>query len=159
MTEDARFSDGDERPLRLRAETTEDLAVISALVQDAVSQTTDTAWMPRRRRFTALVNRFRWEDAPAAKRQDRPVERVRALIGIDYALAVRSNGIDPHDRDLVVVLLALDFQVGSDGAGTLRLYFSGDGEIAVDVETLDVTLTDVTRPYGAPSGMTPSHPE
>jgi hypothetical protein len=159
MTEDARFEDGAERPLRLRAETSDDLAVISALLQDAIVQTADTAWMPRRRRFTALVNRFRWEDAPAARRQDRPVERVRALVSIENALEVRANGIDPRDRALVAVLLALGFEPGAEGAGTLRLVLSGDGEIAVEVEALEVTLTDVTRPYGAPSGRTPSHPE
>jgi hypothetical protein len=158
MTEDARFEDGVERPLRLLAETPEDLAVISALVQDAVAQTPDTAWMPRRRRFTALVNRFRWEDADAARRQDRPVERVRALLSVENALKVRASGIDPRDRDLVAVLLALGFEPGEEGTGTLRLFFSGDGEIAVEVEALEVTLTDVTQPYRAASGKTPSHP-
>jgi hypothetical protein len=155
--DDARFEDA-EQPLRLRAETPEDLAVISALVQDAVVQTGDAAWMPRRRRFAALVNRFRWEDADAARRQGRPVERVRALLAVDYAQTVRANGIDPRDRELVAVLLALGFEPAAGGAGTLRLYFSGDGEIAVEVEALEVTLTDVTQPYRAPSGKTPSHP-
>ena len=51
MTEDARFEDGAERPLRLRAESAEDLAVISALMQDAVVQTSDIAWARRRHRF------------------------------------------------------------------------------------------------------------
>ena len=36
MTDDARFEDGAERALRLRAESPEDLQVIAALVQDAV---------------------------------------------------------------------------------------------------------------------------
>jgi len=36
MTEDARFEDGAERPLRLKALDAEDLSVISALAQDAV---------------------------------------------------------------------------------------------------------------------------
>lgn len=157
MSEDARFEDGAERSLRLKAETPEDLAVISALLQDAIAQTADTAWMPRRRRFTALLNRFRWEDAPAAGRPDRPAERVRALLTVDCALSVRANGIDPRDRELVALLLALSFEPGADGAGTLRLFFSGDGEIAVEIEALEVTLTDVTRPYVARSR--PTHPE
>ncbi|PJN96013.1 DUF2948 domain-containing protein, partial [Amaricoccus sp. HAR-UPW-R2A-40] len=46
---DARFEDGAERPLRLRAETAEDLGVISALVQDAVAEVKDAAWTPKRR--------------------------------------------------------------------------------------------------------------
>ena len=159
MSEDARFEDGAEAPLRLRAEGAEDLTVISALLQDAVGQGGDIAWMPRRRRLAMLVNRFRWEDAPRAERQGRPVERVRAMLVIDGALRVRAGGIDPRARDLVLSLLALGFEPGEDGAGTLRLILAGDGEIAIDVEAIDVSLKDVTRPYAAPSGRRPSHPD
>ena len=159
MSEDARFEDGAEAPLRLRAEGAEDLTVISALLQDAVGQSGDIAWMPRRRRLAMLVNRFRWEDAARAERQGRPVERVRAMLVIDGALRVRAGGIDPRARDLVLSLLALGFEPGEDGAGTLRLILAGDGEIAIDVEAIDVSLKDVTRPYAAPSGRRPSHPD
>ncbi|TPE50693.1 DUF2948 family protein [Amaricoccus solimangrovi] len=157
--EDARFEDGGEPALRLRAETAADLEVISALTQDAVGQTSDIAWLPRRRRFTLLLNRFRWEDATAAGRQGRPVERTRALLTIEGVLRARANGIDPKDRDLVVSLLSLAFVPREDGAGALTLVLAGEGEIVLDVECLDVALTDVTRPYPAPSGRAPRHPD
>lgn len=156
---DARFEDGIERPLRLRAETPDDLTVISALVQDAVGESRDFAWMPRRRRFSALVNRFRWEDAEAAERQGRPFERVRTVLMVENALAARSRGLDPNDPSVVVALLALSFEPAEEGAGRLRIVLAGDGEIALEVESLEVTLTDVTRPYVAPSGQAPTHPE
>ncbi len=159
MTEDARFEDGAEQPLRLRAETPEDLAVMSALLQDAVAQTSEITWAPRRRRFSLLVNRFRWEDAAAAARQGRPFERVRAILAIDSVLEARSNGVDPADRDLVLEILALVFEPAADGAGTLRLILAGDGEIALDVECLDLRLADVTRPYLAQARRAPAHPE
>lgn len=159
MTEDARFEDGDERPLRLRAETEADLPVLSALLQDGVVQTSDIAWARRHRRFALLVNRFRWEDAEAARREGRPFERVRALLAVDGALAVRASGIDPADRELVVSILDIAFAPGEDGAGTLTLTLAGDGAIAIDVECLDLSLADVTRPYEAPSGREPSHPD
>ena len=158
MNEDARFEDGAEEPLRLRAESREDLEVISAFVQDAVAQTTEIAWTRRRHRFALLINRFRWEDKPAAERQGRPFERVRALLVVGGVLKARANGIDPTDRDLVFPILSLAFDPGSEGAGTLRLVLAGDGEIALDVECLDVTLTDVTRPYLARARSAPSHP-
>lgn len=154
---DARFGDGAERPLRLRAETAEDLAVISALLQDAVGETAQMAWLPRRRRFTALLNRFRWEDAPRAARGGRPFERVQALLCVDGALRARASGIAPGDPALIVSLLALAFDAGGDGAGVLRLILAGDGEIALDVECLEVTLLDVTRPHAAHSRDAPRH--
>ncbi len=156
---DARFSDGAEAPLRLRAETPEDLAVISALVQDAVASVSEIAWTRRRRRFALLLNRFRWEDAGAASRQGRPFERVQAVLDIDGALRVRSSGLDPAERDTIVSILALAFEPDGAGGGRLRLTLAGDGEISVEVECLDVQLTDVSRPYVAPSGRRPGHPD
>lgn len=158
MTEDARFDDaGAARPLRLRAEADADLAVISALVQDAVAVTGEAAWMPRRHRFTLLLNRFRWEDAEAARAQRRPFERVRSLLTVDSALRVRAQGLDPGERDAVLSVLSLRFDPGEDGAGTLRVFLAGEGAFAIDVECIDVKLTDVTRPYVARAGLAPAH--
>lgn len=159
MTVDARFEDAVEAPIRLRAENAEDLVVISALVQDAVTETSRAAWMPRRHRFTLLLNRFCWEDAERARRSGRPFERVQSLLTIDCALRVRSHGIDPRDRDLVLSLLALEFEPGEDGAGTLNIILAGDGTLAVDVECLDVSLIDVSRPYVARASSLPAHGE
>lgn len=154
---DARFEDAGERPVRLRAETAEDLAVVSALLQDAVGQVSEIAWARRHRRFLLLLNRFRWEDREAAEAAGRPYERVRSALAVEGVLGVRASGITAAERDLVYVLLAIAFEPGADGAGTLRLTLAGDGAIAVEVECLDVTLTDVTRPYRAPSGRKPDH--
>ncbi len=154
---DASFEDGAERAIRLRAETPEDLGVISALLQDAVGETDRIAWAARRRRFTLLLNRFRWEDAGLAARQKRPFERVQSLLAVESVLRARSNGVDPADPDTVLSILSLEFRPSGDGAGTLVLILSGDGEIALDVECLDVTLADVTRPYAAAAKTPPGH--
>jgi Protein of unknown function (DUF2948) len=156
---DARFEDGDERPLHLVARDGEDLKVVSALLQDAVFPITEMAWDRRRRRFALLVNRFRWEDREAALRAGRGVERVQSVLVVQDALAVRSQGIDRGDRDTILSLLALEFQPDAEGAGVLTLVLAGDGAVALQIETLDVALSDVTRPYLAPSGKVPKHPE
>jgi hypothetical protein len=159
MAEDARFEDAaDERPLRLRAEGSADLAVLSALVQDAVTDCGQASWMPRRRRFTLLLNRFRWEDAERARREGRPFERVRALLDIGSALRVRAQGLDPCDRTALICLLSLSFEEGEDGAGTITIALAGGGTIAIDVECLDVALADVSRPYLARARREPAHP-
>ena len=156
MSGDARFEDGAEAPLRLRAETVEDLQVISALVQDAVFTAADLRWEPRRRRFAVLLNRFRWEDG--AHRRRTP-ERVRSLLVLQDVTRVGSQGFDRGDGDLVLSLLSLAWNAGEDGTGRVLLTLSGDGAVRVEAECLDVTLTDVTRPYAAPSGKVPAHPE
>lgn len=154
---DARFEDGDERPLNLIAQDGDDLGVISALVQDAVLPITEMTWDRKARRFAALINRFRWEDRAAAEAAKRPVERVRALLTVADVLAVRTQGIDRQDRDTVLSILSLSWEPGPDGTGRLVLVLAGDGAVAIAVEALDISLRDVTRPYRAPSGKVPSH--
>ncbi len=158
MTEDARFDDGRQSALRLRALDADDLQVISALVQDAVFPITEMSWKRRHRRFAILLNRFRWEDAPAAERHKRSFERAQAVLTIEDVQRVATQGLDLSDRDAVLSILSIGFEPGEDGTGRLVLTLAGDGAVAIDVECLEVTLRDVTRPYVAPSGRAPSHP-
>lgn len=156
---DARFEDGREAPLRLRALDAEDLKVIAALVQDAVFPLTEMRYQRGRRRFAVLLNRFRWEDRDAAERRGRGYERVQSLLVIDDVQNVATLGLDLNDRDTVLSLLALEFTPGEDGAGRLVMVLAGDGAVALDVECIEVVLQDVTRPYLAPSGKAPRHAE
>ncbi|MDO5657684.1 MAG: DUF2948 family protein [Paracoccus sp. (in: a-proteobacteria)] len=156
---DAGFMDAEPGPLMLRAESAEDLTVISALSQDAVIPVAEIAYDPRARQIAFLINRFRWEDADAAEREGRPFERVRALLVFRDVLSVKSDGIDRNDRELVLSLLSIGFQPGEDGAGVALLHFAGDGVMALSVECLDADLRDVSRPYIAPSRLRPGHPD
>ena len=155
MTGDARFEDAGGRPLRLIAFDAEDLAVISALAQDAVFPASELRWLSRQRRFAVLLNRFRWEEAGP----DRAAERVRAMLVIDEVEAVRSQGVPRGDDGTVLSLLSVTAEDRGEGRATVTLTLAGDGAIALDVAALEVQLRDVTRPYGAPSGRSPRHPE
>lgn len=152
-TSDASFADGREGPLRLRAVDAEDLRIVSALVQDAVFSAADMRLIRRGRRFAVLLNRFRWEHGAT-----RP-ERVRAMLVVQDVMAAATAGFEPGQGDTVLSLLSLDFTPGPDGTGRLTLTLSGDGAVQLDVECLEVGLWDVTRPYAAPSGRAPAHPD
>ncbi len=156
---DASFEDGREAPLNLGAEDGDDLQVISTLAQDAVFPATEMKWQPSQRRFGLLLNRFRWEDKDAADRRGRPFERVQSVLVFDSVLSVASQGVDRSEKDTVMSLLSVDFEPGEEGAGQVLLTLAGDGAIRLTVEALDATLKDVTRPYRAPSGHAPQHPE
>lgn len=154
---DAAFEDGAERAVTLTAADAEDLQVISAMVQDAVLPITEMTWESGRRRFALLVNRFRWEDREAAERRGRAYERVQSLLVVDDVLKVATQGIDRGETETVLSILAITFEPGEDGTGRIVLVLAGDGAVALDVECLNVTLRDVTRPYKAPSGHAPTH--
>ena len=168
---DARFEDADERPLRLLARDSDDLRVISALVQDAVLTGADLGYQRRTRRFSLLINRFRWEIQSGEPATDRPAERVRSLLVFNDVLRVRQQGLEARDPDTVLSLLAIDFTpaqaqasdddaTGTDPAATpgrVTLVFAGDGAVALDIDCIEVHLGDVTRPYNAPSRLVPEH--
>ncbi|MEL7138122.1 MAG: DUF2948 family protein [Pseudomonadota bacterium] len=162
MSEDARFEEAPvtDRPLRLRAESAEDLQIISSLVQDAVARASDVAWMRRKRRLVLLINRFRWEDAEAAEREDRPFERVRSALSIEGVTGVRARGLAPGkegEMKQVVALLSLAFEASGDAAGRVLVACADEVTFAADVEMLEVTLGDLTRPWEAQAAKAPTH--
>ena len=154
MTDDARFEDGREVPLYLGAFDADDLQVISGLAQDSVFPISEMTWRAGERRFALLLNRFRWEDPVRAQHAPK---RVRSLLVIDNVLRVASQGIDRDDADTVLSLLSVGFEPSGDGAGDVMLTLAGDGAIRLEIEALEVTLKDVTRPYLAASGKVPHH--
>lgn len=157
MAEDARFADAEPRPLALRAEDADDLRIMSALLQDSVLPGSEISYDPRARRLALLLNRFRWEDADMARAQGRVFERVRSVLVINDVLRISTDGVG-RDADTVLELLAIGWQPGDDGTGTLTLDFAGDGTLGLDVECVNLDLRDVTQPYYAISRKAPQHP-
>jgi len=154
---DARFEDGSDAPLALIAQDAEDLGVMSALLQDAVLVVSDMRYVAKRREFGVLLNRFRWEDRAAAERAGRAYERVRCMLVFNDVLKVSAQGVSQAETDTVLSVLSVAFEPGEDGMGRVRLTLAGDGEVLLEVESLNATARDVTRPYAAPSRKVPHH--
>jgi len=135
-----------EPALTLAAEDAEDLDVISAKLQDAVTPLKDIVYLPKKRRFAALFNRFKWEDKRAGANL-----RVRSLLHFDDVLSAKSKGIKQGAPDAVVSLLAIRFEPkgGDDPAGTVELLFSGGGAIKLEIECIDAGLSDVGHEWAA----------
>jgi hypothetical protein len=132
------------RRLRLRAEDDDDLAVIAAVLQDAVVRVGDLAFLPSRRQFVGLFTRFCWESAsPAAP--DRFV-RVRTGLHLDTVRAVRVRDVAQDRPDAMLSLLTLHAAPAADGVA-LDFVFSGGGEIRVEAECIDAHLSDFGQPW------------
>ncbi|MFT6169656.1 MAG: hypothetical protein ACJAR9_001777, partial [Celeribacter sp.] len=154
---DARFEDGSDKPLHLKARDAQDLTILSALCQDAVVPMGEISYDAGQRRFAMLLNRFRWEDADRAAKRSRPVERVQSVLLFDDVMSAKSSGVSAAKKDTIISVLAINFTAGKDGMGAVDITLAGDGDILLNVEALDVTLKDVTRPYVAPSKKQPEH--
>jgi hypothetical protein len=140
--------------LKLVALDSEDLAVISAHMQDSVLKVADIDWSPRDKQFSLAANRFVWEEAA---RKRKGFERRRAALVFKRVLSVRSIGIDRARRDDVLSLLALRFEQKGEGPeGTLELSMSGTASIALDVECIEAQLADIGGAWETTSK--PRHP-
>src|SRR5580704_13954750 len=132
----------------LAAGDADDLQVISARLQDAVARVGDLVWLPKARRFAALVNRFKWETVET-RRSDNL--RVRAGLHFDGVLAVRSHNLLRGAPDAVLSMLAIRFtpKGGEDPGGTIDLVFAGGGAIQLQVECIGAGLSDVSGEWAA----------
>ena len=146
-------------PLRLMAHDAEDLEIFSAFLQDAVLRVGDMAYMPKSRRFAALVNRYCWEDDLTEAKTEAdgqgPCLRTRAGLHFENVLRVRSLNLQQGNPDAVLELLALHFVPGEDGAGSVAFFLAGGGVIRLDVECIDAALADLAEPW--PAKQRPLH--
>lgn len=136
----------DARPLQLLAEDPDDLAVMSAALQDAVAKVGDISFEGRARRLTIAFNRFRWE---AGERQ-----RVRSALQVGGVLSLQARKIRRDRRDAVIELLAISFEPGEAPGGVLTLSFAGGGDLRAEVECIDAVLADVSDPWPTPRAPT-----
>lgn len=135
------------QPLQLLAEDEEDLAVISAALQDAVAKVGDISYEAKARRLTIAFNRFRWE---AGQRQ-----RVRSALQLGGVLSVQARKIRRDARDAIVELLTIGFEPGEAPGGVLTLSFAGGGDLRAEIECVDAVLADVSEPW--PTPRAPAH--
>lgn len=128
------------RALRLIAEDSADLEILSSAVQDAVLKAENLKYDRKRRRFTLEINRFQWEGSETKR---GPQGRVRSLLAIDGVLSVKTRAITKVDPDMVLSILSLQYEAASEPpGGKISILFSGDGELALEVEAIDATLLD-----------------
>ncbi|PTM97663.1 DUF2948 family protein [Mycoplana dimorpha] len=140
--------------LKLMALDADDLAVVSAHLQDAVFKVGDITWDARHGVFTIALNRFVWEKAAEGR---KGFQRRRTLVAFKRVQAVRSIGIDQSNHDAVLCLLAIRFTPKEDGPdGTIELLMSGAASIALDVECIESQLADTGATWE--TGLKPSHP-
>lgn len=139
--------------LKLVALDADDLEIISAHVQDAVMQVAGIDWRAAEKRLLIEMNRFVWEKAGGLLRRHN--ERRRSVLHFDRVLSVRSSGIPRGKAQEVLSLLTIGFAEDQAPAGSIELLFAGGGAIVLDVECVEVRLTDLGAAWAA--GSRPVH--
>lgn len=140
-------------PLKLIALDEEDLAVISACVQDAVAKLSDLEFLAAQKRFVVVMNRFAWETGKPAFRHK--YQRRRSVLHFERVTRVETSGIDQSSKEEVLSLLALEFVPAELPAGTVRLIFSGGATVRLTVECIEARLSDLGPAWE--TGLRPVH--
>ncbi len=141
----------DAAVLRLHALDEEDLAHVSAILQDSLIRVGDFAYLPGQRRFALVGARFDW----AAEAEGR-LERCRTGLHFEAVQRARLLRV-PHDKpETVLVLLAVTFEPGPEApSGVVRLHFAGGAAIQLDVECVEAQMRDIGPRWAVKSR--PSH--
>jgi Protein of unknown function (DUF2948) len=127
--------------LKLIALDEEDLSVVSSLLQDAVLRVADMTYVPAKKRFAAVLNRFDWEQA--VKESDKDFRRRRVALRFDRVFGAQLKNVKPGASERVLSLLAVNFEPGEPPSGHVTLTFSGDASIQLQVECIEAELRDL----------------
>ncbi len=125
--------------LKLIALDSEDLAVISAHVQDALVRRVDIAYLAGKKRFALGAWRYDWTANATAGRK----ERVGAAVRFDRVLKVTQTGLAGLKPEATLNLLAIRFEENDPPTGIVTLTFSGGAAIRLEVECLEAELRDL----------------
>jgi hypothetical protein len=134
--------------LKLRAQDTDDLSVISAQMQDALIRAGDIKYDGKRRQFALAANRFAWDAKPQT-------ERRRSGLHFENVTRAQRKGFQSTSPDSILSLLSVSFQETNTPSGTVTLVFSANHTVLLDVEYLDCALRDLGPAWR--SENTPSH--
>ena len=125
---------------RLIALDADDLAVISAHVQDARVQTADIVWRQGEKLLVVGMNRLDWEQTLKGETEPR---RLIAALRFDRVLSCKSRNINLDAPETVLDLLGIEFHPANPPGGSAVLMFSNGGALRLDVECLECELADL----------------
>ena len=148
--------------LRLLARDEDDVAVVSALLQDAIIPGADMDFKRKTNQFFIVANRFCWEIQPldgVTSSDGKPVHQRRLCgICIRHVTAVQHHNWPDMRQDALFNLLALRYvgMAKHTGEGVvLQFEFSGGSSLRLLTDEIDITLADLDA--GNPTSLQPAH--
>jgi hypothetical protein len=136
--------------LKFIALDADDLAVVSAHLQDAVLKVSDVLWRPQEKRLVLALCRFDWEGA-----QGGQFRRRLCALRFERVLSCKCRNVDPAGKEAVLNLLAVQFEAADAPSGVVQLTFSGGGMLRLEVECLEAELADLGPTWS--TSACPSH--
>ena len=143
--------------LSLIAQNEEDLVVISTLCQDSIIKIANIKWAKKSKRFYLLINRFCWELNDLSKKKSSNMLRINSLISFNSVLSVKSAGIQQNNNSDITSLLTINYNFFNFEKQAIDLIFSGNSQISLNIECIDVFLKDISEPFEGTTSKQPKH--
>ena len=148
----------DEPPaLKLRAEDADDLAVLSACLQDALVAVRDLGYVAEQQSFILIANRFRWESRLRPLAGEEGHQRVLCAVTFGTVASVSYRGFRRSEEDRILCLLAIRCETAGVGGETILLEFAGAAAIRLEVARVLCRARDLGEPW--PTPWRPTHDE
>ena len=135
----------EKKNLKLNATSEEDLKVISAHLQDSITQVKNIAHLKKNRIFLIQFNRFMWEDIE--KGVFRKNKRVQSILKFENVINVYSMNLSQKNEDRFLDFLAIETKFLSDKNYEIKLNFAGGILIKLNSEVIECFLEDIGDPW------------
>ncbi len=137
--------------LKLKAQDKEDLTIISAYLQDAVTVAADFNFSPTERLFVMMINRYIWEEHKITEEQDelKTCRRIRTGCHFGNIIKVTSQNFSHQNKKNILELLAIETSLLDNDNTAIDLIFAGDEVIRLEAELIDAQMQDIGDPWKA----------
>jgi hypothetical protein len=125
--------------LKLYAMDADDLQVMSAALEGAITSPGEISYLSTARQLTMTVSRMRWEK-PAD--DEGAHSRIRCGVLITDITGIRAKSIPRDTPTLGMELLSIQCQKTDDTSAVLTLIFAEDRTLELTVECVNAALTD-----------------
>ncbi len=150
--------------LRLRAEDIEDITILSAYLQDAITMMGDIVYLRESRKFVMMLNRYVWEnrcpetgDILADRQGEATMAcgRIRTGLHFDDVTKVTSQNIITSRKDHPMELLSIETKMQDEKNFLVDFIFAGNGVIRLECEMISAHMQDIGTPW--PAKCHPKH--
>ena len=131
--------------LKLNGTSEDDIRVISAHLQDSITQVKNIAHLKKNKIFLIQFNRFMWEDVE--KGVFRKNKRIISVLKFENVINVNSKNLNQKNTERFLDFLAIETKLLSDKNYEVKLNFAGDILIKLNSEVIECFLEDISDPW------------
>ncbi len=150
--------------LKLKAEEIEDVTIMSAYLQDAITMMGDVVYQQGSRQFVMMLNRYVWESrCPDSGRlideseqvKETACSRIRTGLHFNDIIKINSQNINTTLKKHPLELLSIEAYNTKDETFQIDFIFSGQGIIRLECEIISAHMQDIGQPW--PAKCHPKH--